>query len=82
LTVLGGRNSIGGFNIWRSFPWYFDLRFQEGILLIPIYSSTSSVEYLEVSFIRAEIVGFGSFQEDATSLEDSAFGGVSLGISV
>jgi hypothetical protein len=37
---------------------------------------------LEASFIRAEIVGFDSFQEGATPLEDSTFGGAFLGISV
>jgi hypothetical protein len=62
LAVSGGRSSIGGFSIWRSFPWYFGLRFQEVILLILIYSSESSVYHLGASFIRDEIIGFGSFR--------------------
>jgi hypothetical protein len=37
---------------------------------------------LEASFIRAEIVGFDSFQEVAAPLEDSIFGGAILGVSV
>jgi hypothetical protein len=38
--------------------------------------------HLEVSFMRAEILGFDSIQEGAAPLGDSAFGGASLGISV
>jgi hypothetical protein len=37
--------------------------------------------HLEVSFIKAKLVGIDSIQEGATSLEDSTFGGAALGIS-
>jgi hypothetical protein len=36
---------------------------------------------LEVSFIRDKLLGIDKIQEGTTSLEDSAFGGASLGIS-
>jgi hypothetical protein len=36
---------------------------------------------LEVFFIKAELLGIDRIQEGVASLEDSAFGGASLGIS-
>jgi len=36
--------------------------------------------HLEVSFIQAKLLGTDRVQEGATSLEDSSFGGESLGI--